>query len=76
MHGSFERSGENANRVQSSWSVGFFVLPLVLVIVLVALAMTQPIASNWISEAAQAEFVGTDVAPVAPTQLAQHSLAK
>jgi hypothetical protein len=76
MHGSFERSGENANRVQPSWSVGFFVLPLVLVIVLVALAMTQPIASNWISEAVQAEFVGTDVAPVAPTQLAQHSLAK
>jgi hypothetical protein len=76
MHGSFERSGENANRVQPSWSVGFLVLPLVLVIVLVALAMTQPIASNWISEAAQAEFVGTDVAPAAPTQLAQHSLAK
>jgi len=52
------------------------VLPLVLVIVLVALAMTQPIASNWISESVQAEFVGTDVAPVTPTQLAQHFLAK
>jgi hypothetical protein len=73
MHGSFERSGENANRIQRSWSLGFFALPVVLVIVLVALAMTQPTASNWISEAAQAEFVGTDVAPVTPTQLAQHS---
>jgi hypothetical protein len=76
MHGSFERSGENANRTQRSWSLGFFALPVVLVIVLVALAMTQPTASNWISEAAQAEFVGTDVAPVMPTQLAQHSSAK
>jgi hypothetical protein len=73
MHGSFERSGENASRIQRSWSLGFFALPVVLVIVLVALAMTQPTASNWISEAAQAEFVGTDVAPVTPTQLAQHS---
>jgi hypothetical protein len=76
MHGSFERFGENANRIQHSWSLGFFALPVVLVIVLVALAMTQPTASNWISEAAQAEFVGTDVAPVTPTQLAQHSSAK
>jgi hypothetical protein len=33
--------------------------------------MTQPTASNWISEAVQAEFVGTDFAPGAPTQLAQ-----
>ena len=53
-------SGENANRTNPSWSVGFFALPLVLVIALVALALTQPIASTWISEAAQAEFVGTE----------------
>ena len=70
MHGSFERSGENANRVQRSWSLGFFALPVVLVIVLVALTMTQPTASNWISEAVQAEFVG-DFVPSAPTQIAQ-----
>jgi hypothetical protein len=71
MHGSFDRSGENANRTQRSWSIGFFALPVVLVIALIALAMTQPTASNWISEAVQAEFVGADFAPGAPTQLAQ-----
>jgi hypothetical protein len=71
MHGSFDRPGENTNRIQRSWSLGFFALPVVLVIVLVAVAMTQPTASNWISEAAQAEFVGSDVAPMTPTQLAQ-----
>jgi hypothetical protein len=71
MHGSFDRSGENANRTQRSWSVGFFALPVVLVIALIALAMTQPIASNWISEAVQAEFVGADSAPAVPTQIAQ-----
>ncbi len=71
MHGSFDRSGENANHIQRSWSIGFFALPVLLVVALVALAMTQPAASNWISEAVQAEFVGADSAPVAPTQLAQ-----
>jgi hypothetical protein len=70
MHGSFDRSGENANRIQHNWSIGFFVLPVVLVVVLIALAITQPIASNWISEAVQAEFV-SDFAPAAPTQIAQ-----
>jgi hypothetical protein len=68
MHGSFDRSGENASRTQRSWNIGFFALPVVLVIALIALAMSQPIASNWISEAVQAEFVGADSAP---TQLAQ-----
>ncbi len=52
-------------------SIGFFALPVLLVVALVALAMTQPAASNWISEAVQAEFVGADSAPVEPTQLAQ-----
>jgi hypothetical protein len=34
--------------------------------------MFQPAASVWISEAVQAEFSGTDIAPqAAPTQLAQ-----
>jgi hypothetical protein len=71
MHGSFDRSGENANRTQRSWSVGFFALPVVLVIALIALAVTQPVASNWISESVQAEFVGTDFAPAAPTRIAK-----
>jgi hypothetical protein len=71
MHGSFDRSGENANRIHRSWSIGFFALPIVLVVALIALATTQPNASNWISEAVQAEFVGADFAPIAPTQLAQ-----
>jgi hypothetical protein len=71
MHGSFDRSGENASRIQRSWSIGFFALPVILGIALIALVMTQPIASNWISEAVQAELVGADVAPAAPTQIAQ-----
>jgi hypothetical protein len=71
MHGSLDRPGENANRIQRSWSLGFFALPVVLVIALIALAVTQPVASNWISEFVQAEFVGTDFAPAAPTRIAK-----
>ncbi len=49
---------------------GFTVLEI-LVIVMVGLAMTKPVAFNWISEAAQSEFVGTSLPEIAPTQLAQ-----
>jgi hypothetical protein len=76
MHGSFDKSGENDSRPHRSWSVGFFALPVFIVIALVGLMLTQPAASNWISEAVQAEFVGLTPAPQpAPTQLAQPALA-
>ncbi len=58
MHGTSEKFGRNENRVQPSWSIGFFVVPALLAIVLIALAILQPAASVWISEAAQAEFTG------------------
>jgi hypothetical protein len=71
MHGSFDRSGETDDRTDQSWSAGLFALPVVVVIVLSGLAMVQPRAFNWISEAAQAEFVGAESSEAAPTQLAQ-----
>jgi hypothetical protein len=72
MHGTFERSGESRNLFQRSWSVGLFAVPALFVVVLIGLAMTQPAASIWISEAAQAEFAGAFMAPeTAPPQLAQ-----
>jgi hypothetical protein len=69
MRGSIDRTGQNQDRTVRSWSIGFFVLPVLLVITLVGLAITKPSASNWISEAVQAEFVGSPDA--APTQLAK-----
>jgi hypothetical protein len=71
MHGSFDRSGETNSGTDRSWSIGLFALPVVVAIVLSGLAMTQPAAFKWISEAAQAEFVGIDLPDAAPTQLAQ-----
>ena len=56
MHGSFDRRGESGNRMQRSWSIGFFAFPILLVIALIGLVIAQPAASRWISEAVQAEF--------------------
>lgn len=71
MHGTFDRSGKSHNRTDRSFSLGLFLLPALLVIALIALAVVQPAASVWISEAAQAEFVGLNVPDLAPTQLAR-----
>jgi hypothetical protein len=72
MHGTIDRLGKNNNRIHRSWSIGFFAVPVLLALALIGLAFFQPAASVWISEAVQAEFTGTNIAPqVAPTQLAQ-----
>jgi hypothetical protein len=74
MHGSFEKR-ETGNSIYRNWGAGFLALPVLIVVALVGLAMTQPVTSNWISEAVQAEFVGTDLAPdVAPTRLARPAM--
>jgi hypothetical protein len=72
MHGSIDKPGEATTRIHRSWSVEFFAISAAVVVVLFAVAMTYPAASNWISDAAQAEFAGVDQAPeMAPIQLAR-----
>ena len=51
MHGSLNRSAEKQSRSDRSWTMGFFALPVLVVIALVALALMKPAASTWISEA-------------------------
>ena len=43
----------------------------VIVLALIVFAMISPSASEWISAAVQAEFVGNDGPAVSPTQVAQ-----
>jgi hypothetical protein len=72
MHGSFDRPGESESRMQRNWSIGFFAFPILLVVALVGLAIAQPAASKWISEAVQAGFAGGKLAPeIAPIQMAK-----
>ena len=68
MHGSFGRFQKNHNRTDRDWNVALFALPVLIVIALVALAIIQPAAPSWISEAAQAEFVGMNLPDVVPAQ--------
>ena len=39
--------------------VGIFIMPILVLSILAELAIRYPMASIWISDAAQAEFVGT-----------------
>ena len=73
MHGSFEPPRETRdNGIYRRWGIGFLALPVLLAVALIGLAITHPTASNWISEAVQAEFASTGLAPeAAPTQLAR-----
>ena len=45
----------------------------VVLLTIVALVTKYPAVSEWVSAAAQAEFVNSDIAPAPPTQLAQPS---
>ena len=75
MHGSLERSGETVKAIYRNWGVGMFALPVFIVALLVGLAIIRPEISKWISEAAQAEFVGPDQSPEAvPAQIARPSM--
>jgi len=42
-----------------------------ILLVIVALVTNYPAVSEWISAAAQAEFVNSDMTPSGPTQIAQ-----
>lgn len=60
MHGRFDGSDETTQKsLYRSWGIGVFVLPVLLVAFLVGLAITKPNVSAWISEAEQAELVGS-----------------
>jgi hypothetical protein len=73
MHGTFERSRETRNNdINRRSGIGFLALPLIIAVAMVALTITQPAVSNWIAQAAQAEFAGGVILPdAAPTQMAR-----
>ncbi len=74
LRGTHPQYGDHHARLaRQGWDIKFVVLPILVVIALIGLAVSHPNASKWISEAAQAEFVGTDFVPnlAPPTRLAQ-----
>jgi uncharacterized membrane protein len=72
MHGTFDRSDNTGKTVNPNSGLRLVVIPALLGVALVTLAIMQPNASRWISEAAQAEFAATYPVPEdVPTRLAQ-----
>ena len=67
MHGSLDNqpndSKKDSKSVYRAWDIKLVALPILIVVALIGLAITHPSASKWVSEAVQAEFVGTDFLP-------------
>jgi hypothetical protein len=63
---------ETVSRIYRNWGIGAFALPVLIVIALVGLALTDSDRSSWMSDALRAEFTTVDYGPdAAPKQLAQ-----
>jgi hypothetical protein len=74
MHGSSDKRPEG----DQIWSIKLVALPLLIVVALIAMVVSHPSAIEWILDAAQAEFagsefVGTEIVPdsTPPAQQAQ-----
>ncbi|WP_426441587.1 hypothetical protein [Bradyrhizobium genosp. P] len=82
MHGSFDKQPQDEQNNYQSFSIKLVALPVLVLIAVIGMVVGHPAAVKWISDAAQAEFVGsefagTDLAPDVPrpAQMAQPSNA-
>jgi hypothetical protein len=58
-------------RVSSAWTTGFLAAHAIILLALVGLVMSYPPASQWISQAAQAEFTDSITPAAVPAELAE-----
>ena len=63
MHGSLDNQPNDSKSVYRAWDIKLVALPILIVVALIGMAITHPSASKWISDAIQAEFVGTNLVP-------------
>ena len=71
MHGSFDNQPRDSKSAYRNWNMKLIALPILGAVALIAFAVSHPGASKWISDAAQAEFVGMDFVREPPTRLAR-----
>jgi hypothetical protein len=62
---------KNDARETNNWTRIILAAHGVILLVIVALVANYPVVSEWVSAAAQAEFVNPDIDSAGPTQLAQ-----
>jgi len=71
MQGPVEKQPRDNRSVYRNWDIKLFALPVLLAAALIAFVVSHPGAFKWITDAAQAEFVGMDFVPdPPPTRLA------
>jgi NADH:ubiquinone oxidoreductase subunit 6 (subunit J) len=70
MQRAFDKLERQENRTQWKWTAGIAAAFGLIMFALVALTWT-PTLTNWVSDAAQAEFAGTMMPEQAPVQTAQ-----
>ena len=63
MRGSFDKQPHDDRNADQGWSIKLVALPLLAVVALIGMVLSHPAAIKGISDAAQAEFVGTDMVP-------------
>jgi hypothetical protein len=61
MQGSFDKRKQDPESYYQSFSIKLIALPVLVIVALIGMLVSHPAAVKWISDAAQAEFAGTDV---------------
>jgi hypothetical protein len=64
MPRAFDKLDQQEKRTQWKWTAG--IAAAFIMLALVALMSGSPTASNWVSDAVQAEFVSSDMTPAQP----------
>jgi hypothetical protein len=60
MHGAFDKEPQDERSNYQSFSIKLVALPVLVIIALIGMVVSHPAAVKWISDAAQAEFVGSE----------------
>ncbi len=72
MQGSFDNRQQDPESNYRSFSIKLIALPVLVIVALIGMLVSHPAAVKWISDAAQAEFAGTDaVDSDPPSSIAQ-----
>jgi hypothetical protein len=73
MQGPLEKQARDSRSAYRNWDIKLFALPVLLAAALIGFVVSHPGVTKWIADAAQAEFVGTDLVPeiAPPTRLAE-----